>query len=160
MTKLELIKRKLQLKFTPAEAVINQIAQKRIQFTDAITLTFPNEPYDHIQGERIFGVFMHYLNERCYRRSYKRKEKRLSVFAVQEGQQTYRRRHFHCAIKRPGRLSEDEFSERITKCWVKATKNRYAIVDIRDYNDSGWLDYITKEVKQSDTTSISEHCYW
>ena len=159
MTKLEKIRRKLQLTSTPAEAIVNHAIQSGIQFDHAVTLTFPNEPFDHIQAERIFGVFMQYLNERCYRRGFRSGKNRVKVFAIQEGLR-HKRNHYHCALQRPIHLSEDEFTKRILKCWIKATKDCHAIVDIQEYYSSGWLGYITKEVRPLDTTGISEHCYW
>ena len=162
MTKLEKIRRKLQLTMSPAEAIINHVAQSGVDFDYAVTLTFPHEPFDHIQAERIFGVFMHYLNERCAekRRDYQRKKNRVKVFAMQEGQQQHKRRHYHCALHRPGHLTAQELEQRLKKCWIKATKDCHAVIDIREYYSSGWLDYITKELRQADNTNISEHCYW
>ena len=159
MTNLEKIRRKLQLSITPAEALASQIINSGIQFDHAVTLTFPNEPFDHIQAERYFGIFMQYLNERCFRRGFRSGKNRVKVFAIQEGFQ-YKRNHYHCAVQRPLHLSEDEFKKRIKKCWIKATKDCHAIVDIGEYYSSGWLEYIMKEIGHRDTTGISEHCYW
>lgn len=159
MTNLKQIRHKRQLSITPAEAIVNHAIQSGVQFDHAVTLTFPNEPFDHIQAERVFGVFMRYLNERCYRRGFRSGKNRVKVFAIQEGLQ-YKRNHYHCALQKPIHLSEDEFKKRIKKCWIKATKDCHAIVDIQEYYSSGWLDYITKEIGLRDNTGISGHCYY
>lgn len=158
MTKLEFIRSKLDIANTPAEEMVNHAIQRGVQFDYAVTLTFPNKPFDHTQAERIFGVFMHYLNERCYRRAYKSGKRRINVFAIQEGLR-YKRNHYHCAFEKPQFLSDINFWIHIYTCWGKATGDKLAIVDIKNYYSIGWLKYITKEIGLLDNTGISEHCY-
>ncbi len=138
---------------------MNHIAAQGIQFDYAVTLTFPKEPRDYIEAERHFGVFMRYLNERCYRRKFRRGEQRVTVLAIQEGMK-HKRNHFHCALQRPSHLTDIEFKRRIHKSWTKVTFDPLALMKIDEYYSLGWLNYITKEVEYLDSTSISEHCHW
>ena len=139
----------------------NWVTCSGVDFTHAVTLTFADELNDRIVAERRFGVFMHMLNGKLFRRAYTNGNKRLEVFAVLEGlQSTYKRLHYHCAIRFPDHASARRVREEVQHCWNKANKASECRVDVRPCISAGWIEYLTKELKMLDSTSISEHCHF
>jgi hypothetical protein len=154
------IRKKLGPKNAVEASWIDCLVKTGLDFDLALTLTFAYQQDDRIRAERIFGVFMHYLNERCYRRAFSTESNRLKLAATLEGFGSNKRPHYHVAIVKPEYLSDKAFKKRVRFCWKKANKSKLAITDCEEYENTGWLEYICKELQLGNTDAISEHCYW
>jgi len=158
-----------------------------IHFTHAMTLTFNLAEKDRITAESTFRVFVHNLNEKVFRKLYKKKNKRLKLIATIEGEESGKRLHYHVAIEVPVNISEQCFKNKVQLCWDNANRHRetyyslsqYAkknnvdfvklltgglvrnnIVDIDIYKTNGWIGYIGKELTKLNSDCLSEHCYF
>lgn len=103
--------------------------------------------------EAIAKKFMQKLNKGIYGNAAARYGKGLKCFAVVEGERSSKRLHLHLAL---GKLPEHVKYNEIASYIAKAIKLVDGIDDQHrlDIADSGWLEYITKEVGTKDTDNV------
>lgn len=188
MKELLLLRKKLRYEIEALNMLEEWICNARVEFTHAVTLTFAKKEIDRVVAERVFGLFLHYLNERIYRRAFKSRNKKLKVAAVVEGlKDDQKRLHYHFAIKVPKFVSDRRVREEIQYCWDKANKTREnegdliwfskksgeALsdvwkcgfkrenrIEVKPFSNNGWINYIAKEFNINNMDCISEHCYF
>lgn len=188
MNKLKVLRDELNYEYVDINLLEAWVCGIDVNFTHAVTLTFAKNESDRVIAERVFGVFLHYLNERIYRRAYRNKSKRLKVAAVLEGlKKNHQRLHFHLAIEIPNYITQRCLREELQFCWDKANKTRendssllwlakqkgmtlaevvkYETkrnnrVDIDRFSSNGWINYIAKEFHITNMDCRSEHCYF
>ncbi|WP_135568279.1 hypothetical protein [Solemya elarraichensis gill symbiont] len=159
MNTLELIE---QLKTNKrAKTVLQQdfvqwIAGKAGTYTHAVTLTFPFEVTDADEVEKYLAFFSRKINSECCRRP--KEEEKVKMALVIHGINSSKKLHVHAAIQSPDKISSIEMSRRIKKSWHKALHHKRAIVDIKTYDDDGWIGYISKEFTLTNTRGISQYC--
>ena len=83
--------------------------------------------------------FLNLLNARCFGPNWRRKKKRLHVFAVWEKAE---RHHIHAQIGNPN-LPFETFKKLILECWEK-TDFAYGSNHVVDDCDDGWTKYQAK----------------
>jgi hypothetical protein len=142
MTKLDKIRAKMRLNQSDKEILVNWVGSKNIAWTYAATLTFAHQPRDYIAAEETYRKFAQNLHNVYFRR--KKHERIIRVFATLEGM-TKDNAHIHCAIERPQHVSHFHFTDMISKHWCHVNRNNETHTLIKDYIDSGWDNYITKE---------------
>lgn len=125
-------------------------------YTHAVTLTFPFEMTNADIAEIYYGRFKKYINERCFRRP-KTDSDKIKMAVILEGAKFNKHLHYHCAMRCPTKLTEYDFSYRISKVWRHTVKNKIAHVDIQPYSNNGWIEYCTKEISATHTEGISIH---
>ena len=130
------------------------IGDSGISFTHEVTLTFPLDPKHDYIAEKIYGIFKDRLIDRCYK---KKAKEDIKMAVILEGEISYKRLHYHCAMRCPEHMTSDYFSRRILKTWHDTVRNNSARVVIKPYTNEGWIDYITKEFNSLSTSTISEH---
>lgn len=126
-------------------------------YTHAVTLSLPFLAKDELEADRYVGKFIKFLNKSSNRRAYRNKDK-IKVAIVLEGVNSKERIHIHCAIRSPNKFSFDVFSELIKKSWRKAVSNNEAVIDIKQYENNGWIGYCTKQLTTTKTNGISQYC--
>lgn len=132
-----------------------------VNWGKALTLTFPRNIKSTHEAEKIFGTFVHYLNERLVGKQYRTTGKpSLKLFASLEGARSGKKLHYHVALEQPSNKDDAYIKRVVKKCWAKANRCKISILHIQDYNDSGWLEYICKEINNNNTDAISQHCCW
>lgn len=103
--------------------------------------------------ERIAKRFIQKLNKEIYGNSAKRHNKSLKYLVIVEGERTYKQLHLHMAIgDLPKHVRFNEFEG-----LVKKAKVRIEEIDTQhkvDIADSGWMEYITKELGTKDTENV------
>lgn len=107
----------------------------------------------HSDCERIAQRFIQKLNKEIFGNSAKRHNKSLKYLVVIEGERTFKQLHLHMAIgDLPKHVRFNEFESH-----VKKVKLRVVEIDTQhkvDIADSGWMEYITKELGTKDTENI------
>jgi hypothetical protein len=149
------LRKNMQADAALRETVADWLVGESDDYTHSVTPTFPYEPRDSDEAERILGRFKKYLNKECFRRP-KTPDAHVKMAVVQEGQRFAKRIHYHCAMRKPDKFTNREFERRIKKAWRNAVRNYKARIDIQPYA-KGWLPYITKEVSRTNTSGISQH---
>lgn len=126
--------------------------KQNIEIVNAKGVSYKRVDNDDIR--RIATHFTHKLNKQVFGVSAAKKGKSsLKYLAVIEGERTYKNLHLHLAI---GGLTKDtkwnEFDELIrnAKRSVKELDEQHKL----DIMDSGWLEYITKELGKHDTDNV------
>jgi hypothetical protein len=103
--------------------------------------------------ERIAKRFIQKLNKEVFGNSAKRHNKTLKYLVVVEGERTYKQLHLHMAIgDLPKHVRYNEFEG-----FVKKAKIHVEEIDVQhkvDIADSGWMEYITKELGAKDTENV------
>jgi len=188
MNELQVLRNRLNYEYVDLNLFEEWICSIDVNFTHAVTLTFAKNESNRIIAERVFGVFLHYLNERIYRRAYKNKSKRLKVAAILEGlKKNHQRLHYHLAIAIPNYITQRRLREEVQFCWDKANKTRENVssllwlakqegmtlaevieykternnlVDIDRFSSNGWINYIAKEFNITNMDCRSEHCHF
>lgn len=97
--------------------------------------------------------FMHILNKLIWKNSYKNKKSCLKTISVVEDGFGKKHTHIHCAI---GNFPSD-FKFRDLPRLVKKASNECFEIDAQhkeDIADSGWIEYITKEIGKRDTDKV------
>jgi hypothetical protein len=106
-----------------------------------------------IDCERIAQRFIQKLNKEIFGNSAKRHNKSLKYLVVIEGERTFKQLHLHMAIGNlPKHVRFNEFDG-----LVKKAKIRVEEIDTQhkvDIADSGWMEYITKELGAKDTENV------
>jgi len=103
---------------------------------------------------RIAKHFTHKLNKQVFGISAKRFGKGLKYLVVVEGERTHKRLHLHMAIgDLPSYVKWNEVDRfvRNAKISVKELDEQHK-VEIA--SDSGWMEYITKELGKKDTDNV------
>jgi hypothetical protein len=105
------------------------------------------------EARRIARHFTHKLNQQVFGSSAKRYGKGLKYLIVAEGERTHKNIHLHMAIGGlPSYVKWNEL-ERL----VRVAKQRVSEIDEQykvDLVDSGWAEYITKELGKTDTDNV------
>ena len=108
---------------------------------------------DKDEVRRIAKHFTQKLNQEVFGNSSKRYGKSLKYLVVVEGERTGKNLHLHLAIgDLPGHIKFNQIDE-----FVKNAKLRVAELDEQhrvDVVDSGWMQYITKELGNKDTDNV------
>lgn len=135
------------------------------QYPLALTLTFKQcyevktekgiyyRQLDRDEIRRIVTHFQHKLNQQIFGSSAKRVGKGLNYLAVLEGERTNKNLHVHMAI---GGLPEYVEYKNVDKlvCNAKLSVKELDKQHKVDIVDSGWLEYITKELGSKDTDNV------
>jgi len=102
---------------------------------------------------RIATHFKHKLNQQIFGSSAKRFGKGLRYLMVMEGERTYKNLHLHIAIgEKPDFIKWNELDTLVCNA-----KNKITEIDTQhklDIVDSGWCEYITKELGMTDTDNV------
>ena len=102
---------------------------------------------------RIATHFKHKLNQQIFGSSAKRYGKGLRYLMVMEGERTYKNLHLHIAIgEKPDFIKWNELDTLVCNA-----KNKITEIDTQhklDIVDSGWSEYITKELGMNDTDNV------
>ncbi len=103
---------------------------------------------------RIATHFTHKLNQQVFGSSAKRYGKALKYLVVVEGARTHKNLHLHIAIGNiPAYVKFNNFDVLVRNAKLKVEQiddqHKLAIA-----GDSGWMDYITKELGMKDTDNI------
>ena len=105
------------------------------------------------EARRIARHFTHKLNQQVFGSSAKRYGKSLKYLIVAEGERTYKNIHLHMAIgDLPSYVKWNEVDG-----LVRNAKLRVAELDEQhkvDIVDSGWMEYLTKELGMKDTDNV------
>lgn len=103
--------------------------------------------------ERIAKRFIQKLNKEVFGNSAKRHNKSLKYLIVIEGERSYKQLHLHMAIGNlPIHIRFNEFDSLVKKAKIHVQE-----IDVQhkvDIADSGWMDYITKELGTKDTENV------
>lgn len=109
---------------------------------------------DRDEIRRIAIHFAHKLNKQVFGVSAaKRGKKRLNYIGVIEGERTHKRLHLHIAIGGLSRHTKwNKFDELVcnAKRSVKELDEQHKL----DIMDSGWLEYMSKELGTKDTDNV------
>jgi len=147
------------------QATRNMFNSLHKQYPIALTLTlkqsFPitNAYGTYIQRinkdevRRIATHFKHKLNQQIFGSSAKRYGKGLKYLIVMEGERTKKNLHLHMAIGgKPDYVKWNELSTLVSNAKRKVVEidEEYKV----DIVDSGWSEYITKELGMYDTDNI------
>ena len=135
------------------------------QYPVALTLTLKQvNSYKSVKGihakkldrdecRRIANHFTHKLNQQVFGSSAKRYGKGLKYLVVIEGERTGKNLHLHMAIgDLPSHVKWNEIDG-----LVRNAKLRVAELDEQhkvDIVDSGWMEYLTKELGMRDTDNV------
>jgi hypothetical protein len=153
---------------TQKHAVRSWLTSLRSEYQFAVTLTI--KPYIELKLEhginykrlvrgdcdRIAQRFIQKLNRQVFGKAAERYGKTLRYLVVVEGERTAKQLHLHLAV---GGLPKHY----LAKQFVTMVKNAAALVRELDTQhdvqimDSGWTDYITKELGHSDTDNVLWH---
>ena len=112
--------------------------------------------YKQIDKEDVRQIathFTHKLNKQVFGSSAKRYGKGLKYFVVIEGERTHKNLHLHMAIgDLPTYVKWNEIDGlvRNAKLSVEGLDEQYKV----DIVDSGWMEYITKELGMRDTDNV------
>ncbi len=104
----------------------------------AITLTFPFST-NREQAIKKLNKLHNQLSRWIYKNANKRFGKMIKMIPIIEGENTDNT-HFHLIMDTHYK-SKIEFARKLEILWQGVT-------DIQDYDDSGWLDYITKRTSK------------
>lgn len=102
---------------------------------------------------RIARHFTHKLNQQIYGTNAKRHSLGLKYLIVVEGERTSKRLHLHMAIGNlPSHVKFNEFDGLVqnAKLKVEELDNEHKV----DVVDSGWMEYLTKELGMNDTDNV------
>lgn len=168
MRKLDEIRQRTayaEQKQTEKDALRRFLLSKQADFSYAVTLTFKpyvkveNERGVHCRGLRIDDVkqtakhFKNRLNRLTLGSAAKRHGKSLNYCFVIEGERSNKHLHLHLAVG-------GEFQKITHKEFVSTVTNAAADCELLGEQldvqvmDSGWLEYITKEVGKHDTDNV------
>ncbi len=103
--------------------------------------------------EAIAKRFMQKLNKGIYGNAATRHGKGLKCFAVVEGERSGKRLHLHFALgKLPSHVKYNQIESYIVKAksLVEGIDEQHKL----DIADSGWIEYVTKEVGTKDTDNV------
>lgn len=138
------------------------------EYPIALTLTFSQAYiYKNANGtvvqrlnkadvERMTETFMRKLNEVVLGNSAKRHQRKLNYVPVIEGERTHKHLHVHMAIGNwPAHV-------RFNKVDALVTEAKRLVIGIAgqhkvDIADSGWMEYMLKEVGRHDTDNVLWH---
>jgi len=151
---------------TAKQAVRTMASGMHKQYPIALTLTL--KQYQHLKNahgvyisklqrsdcDRIAKRFTQKLNREVFgKRGAEKYGMALSYFVVVEGQRTGKNLHLHLAI---GNLPKHVPFNKVDELVCKAKRNVTEIDEQHkvDLADSGWMEYITKEVGAHDTDNV------
>ena len=154
------------------EQIIDFYKQRRIERPLCITFTTKQKiqyrtPFGSItetisktELRRTFRHFMNRLNQTYFGNSYRRFNKRLKVFNVEEysGDE---RLHLHTILQIPNNVSLSDFKNKVWELWF--LKSKWGYYEVRfeepkeDYQygnqskEVGWLNYSIKKIPKEET---------
>jgi len=150
---------------TQKQATRTWLSSKSSEYPLALTLTLKQTIAEktaygtfkrcitRLDCERVAQRFIQKLNKEVFGNSAKRHNKSLKYLVVVEGERTYKQLHLHMAIgDLPKHIRFNKFDE-----LVKKAKVRVEEIDVQhkvDIADSGWMEYITKELGTKDTENV------
>lgn len=150
---------------THKQATRDFLRSLHTQYPIALTLTLKQsypitnaygtyiQQLDKDEIRRIARQFKHKLNQQIFGSSAKRYEKGLNYLIVVEGERTRKNLHLHMAIGgKPEFIKWNELDG-----LVRNAKQRIVEIDEQyklDVVDSGWSEYITKELGMTDTDNV------
>jgi hypothetical protein len=106
------------------------------------------------QAWKQFEYFCKHLNRKIYGHAAKRKKQSLIILPVLEGEISGKHLHFHCAI---GCIDKsynfEELKTIINAAWRKQ-KWTYNNPTVKQYEDSGWIEYMCKESVRLDLNNV------
>jgi hypothetical protein len=104
--------------------------------------------------ERIAKRFMQKLNREVFgKRCAEKFGHTLRFLPVVEGERSCKHLHLHFAIGRlPGHVKFNQFDKLVTK--AKLNVEQIDAEHRVDIADSGWIEYVTKEVGSKDTDNV------
>jgi len=150
---------------TQKEATRTWLGSLHKQYPVALTLTVKQvNTYKSVKGlhimtlnrdecRRIATHFIHKLNQQVFGSSAKRYGKSLNYLVVMEGERTNKNLHLHIAIGNvPDYVKWNELGMLIKNAKLKVAEldEQYKV----DVVDSGWFQYITKELGMKDTDNV------
>lgn len=109
---------------------------------------------DKEEVRRVAKHFTHKLNKQVFGSSAKRYGKGLKYLMVIEGERTHKNLHLHMAISRlPSYVKWNEIDGlvRNAKLSIQELDEQHKV---EVASDSGWMDYITKELGKTDTDNV------
>lgn len=160
-------KQHIQLRntITQKQATRDFLRSLHSQYPIALTLTLKQsypitnaygtyiQKLDRDEVRRIAMHFKHKLNQQIFGSSAKRYGKGLKYLMIMEGERTYKNLHLHIAIgEKPDFIKWNELDG-----LVRNAKQRIVEIDTQhklDVVDSGWSEYITKELGMADTDNV------
>jgi hypothetical protein len=168
MWKLDEIRKRVatdEQRFTQKDAVRNYLRAKQNDFQYAVTLTF----HQHFKATTEKGVhyrqvgkqdveataakFKRRLNSIALGSSAKRYGNSLNYFFVVEGERSNKHLHLHLLVGGELRkIKRNEFKQAVETA-AALCENVGTEIDVQ-VADSGWLEYITKEVGKHDTDNV------
>ena len=109
-------------------------------------------------------IFIHQLNRRFYGRKTSKSdyndELPIVIPSIENLNNRYEPIHFHISLGnlRIDKFSEEEIQEKIKKSWYSTyfyekNKNKSVVVK-RTFNNDGWNEYITKEMKYKNESCV------
>jgi hypothetical protein len=108
---------------------------------------------DRDECRRIATHFTHKLNQQVFGSSAKRYGKALKYLVVVEGERTTKNLHLHIAIgDLPSYVKLNELDKLV--CNAKLKVEELDAQHKVDIVDSGWLEYLTKELGMKDTDNV------
>ncbi len=150
---------------TQKQATRTWLSSKSTEYPLALTLTLKQtisqktsfgiyrRCIGRLDCERIAKRFIQKLNKEVFGNSAKRHNKSLKYLVVVEGERTYKKLHLHMAIgDLPKHVRLNEFDGLVKKAKVHVEE-----IDVQhkvDIADSGWMEYITKELGTKDTENV------
>jgi len=150
---------------TQKQATRNWLNSLHKQYPVALTLTLKQvNSYKSVKGvhtkkldrdecRRIATHFTHKLNQQVFGSSAKRYGKALKYLIVVEGERTTKNLHLHIAIGNvPDYVKWNELDRLVRNAKLKVAElDEQHKVDIVD---SGWVEYLTKELGMKDTDNV------
>ena len=150
---------------TQKQATRNWLNSLHKQYPVALTLTIKQvNSYKSVKGvhikkldrdecRRIATHFTHKLNQQVFGSSAKRYGKALKYLVVVEGERTTKNLHLHIAIgDLPSYVKLNELDKLV--CNAKLKVEELDAQHKVDIVDSGWLEYLTKELGMKDTDNV------
>ena len=150
---------------TQKEAARNWLRGMHTQYPIALTLTLRQTTalktasgvcYQSITKDdchRIAERFKKKLNQQVFGHAAKRHGKSLTYIVVIEGERSCKRLHLHMAIGNlPAHVKFNQLNALVTeaKVHVDNVDEQHKL----DITDSGWMEYITKELGHNDTDNV------
>jgi hypothetical protein len=153
---------------TQKNAVRSWLTTLRGEYQFAVTLTLKQHTelkHDHgVQYKRLVREdcdrvakrFIQKLNRQAFGKAAERHSKSLRYLVVVEGERTDKQLHLHLAVGGfPKHYLPNQFSTMVTNA-VNLVRELDAQHDVQ-IMDSGWTDYITKELGRRDSDNVLWH---
>lgn len=140
--------------------VFTWVSRQKIPNPVSVTLSekqcVGNEWIDDQKSSQNLRHFLNRLNQKVYGKRFRRYNKRLSVFPVQEGTKDVRH-HIHLTMELPDNYDINTFNQLVCECWSK-TRFGYNQVQVVPMRDDGWVRYQLK--MRSKSTDVLSSIDW